>query len=147
MQAVQRSEITTPAAVRQILTDPGYVVPDPGRDAGSAPVNVLFAPGRHTLPRLAALGVARVSLGSLPFRAAVGAATQLAEKIRSGQPVSDSGAPGYTGVPSATRRRYTPVKNICELTARTGKLAAGGSRDSERNASEQAGRQAAARPA
>lgn len=37
MQAVQgsadRTEITSPAAVRQILTDPGYVVPDPGHDA------------------------------------------------------------------------------------------------------------------
>jgi 2-methylisocitrate lyase-like PEP mutase family enzyme len=64
----------------------------------SAPLNVLFAPGRHTLPRLAALGVARVSLGSLPFRAALGAATQLAEKIRSGESVTDNEAPGYARV-------------------------------------------------
>jgi 2-methylisocitrate lyase-like PEP mutase family enzyme len=66
----------------------------------SPPLNVLFRPDQHTLPRLAGLGVARVSLGSLPFRAALHAATQLAETIRSGEPVSDSGAPGYAYVQS-----------------------------------------------
>lgn len=45
-----------------------------------APVNVLFLPGRHTVRRLAELGVARISCGSLLFRAAVQAtvATALA---------------------------------------------------------------------
>jgi 2-methylisocitrate lyase-like PEP mutase family enzyme len=64
----------------------------------SLPLNVLFLPGRHTLPQLAGLGVARVSLGSLPFRAALHAATELAEAVRAGEPVSGSGVPGYADV-------------------------------------------------
>ncbi|PJE93873.1 isocitrate lyase/phosphoenolpyruvate mutase family protein [Streptomyces carminius] len=46
-----------------------------------APLNVLFAPGRHTCERLAGLGVRRISLGSLLFRAALGRAVELAVRI------------------------------------------------------------------
>jgi 2-methylisocitrate lyase-like PEP mutase family enzyme len=47
------------------------------------PVNVLVAPGM-TLDDLAALGVRRVSTGSLPYRAAIDAAVAVAEAVRDG---------------------------------------------------------------
>jgi len=46
-----------------------------------APLNVLYSPGRHTYGRLAELGVGRVSLGSLLFRAALHRALELARSI------------------------------------------------------------------
>jgi 2-methylisocitrate lyase-like PEP mutase family enzyme len=46
------------------------------------PVNVLWLPGRFTVGRLAALGVARVSTGSLLYREALHAAVQSARAIR-----------------------------------------------------------------
>jgi len=53
---------------------PGLVDPDDIRAVVSgvdAPLNVLYLPGRHTVASLAGLGVARVSTGSLLFRAAL----------------------------------------------------------------------------
>ncbi len=41
--------------------------------AVDVPVNVLFVPGRHTVAALTDLGVARISTGSLLFRAALAA--------------------------------------------------------------------------
>ncbi len=60
----------------------------------AVPVNILFLPHRHTLRGLAALGVRRVSTGSLLFRAAVHAAVSTAEAIRDGLPTG-AGVPGY----------------------------------------------------
>ncbi|MGW8377200.1 isocitrate lyase/phosphoenolpyruvate mutase family protein [Streptomyces sp. ODS28] len=45
------------------------------------PVNVLYAPGRSDPGRLAELGVARISLGSLLFRAALGRAVDTALSV------------------------------------------------------------------
>ncbi|HEX6467763.1 MAG TPA: isocitrate lyase/phosphoenolpyruvate mutase family protein [Streptosporangiaceae bacterium] len=63
------------------------------------PVNVLFIAGRHTLPGLAALGVHRVSLGSLLFRAALHATVQAARDIADGRPIT-AGLPSYGDVVS-----------------------------------------------
>jgi 2-methylisocitrate lyase-like PEP mutase family enzyme len=49
------------------------------------PVNVLVVPGL-TLVELADLGVRRVSTGSLPYRAAIDAAVQIADNVRDGVP-------------------------------------------------------------
>ncbi|MFC6080242.1 isocitrate lyase/PEP mutase family protein [Sphaerisporangium aureirubrum] len=49
------------------------------------PVNVLATPGR-SLADLAALGVRRVSTGSLPYRAALHAALETANAVRDGRP-------------------------------------------------------------
>ncbi|MEU6099260.1 isocitrate lyase/PEP mutase family protein [Streptomyces flaveolus] len=57
------------------------------------PLNVLYTPAGPALPHLADLGVRRVSLGSLLYRRALGAALDAVADIRSGQ------APGGT-VPS-----------------------------------------------
>jgi 2-methylisocitrate lyase-like PEP mutase family enzyme len=65
---------------------PGATDPDLLRTITSSldvPVNVLAIPGR-TLTQLGELGVRRVSTGSLPYRAAVQAAAQVAAAIRDG---------------------------------------------------------------
>jgi 2-methylisocitrate lyase-like PEP mutase family enzyme len=65
---------------------PGATDPDLLRTITSAldvPVNILAIPGR-TLTQLGELGIRRVSTGSLPYRAAIHAATQAAAAIRDG---------------------------------------------------------------
>ncbi|MGW3241290.1 isocitrate lyase/PEP mutase family protein [Streptomyces sp. NPDC001070] len=59
-----------------------------------APLNVLLAPGGPGLPRLAELGVRRVSTGSLLFRTALRAAVETAELAARGEPVP-AGPPSY----------------------------------------------------
>jgi 2-methylisocitrate lyase-like PEP mutase family enzyme len=63
---------------------PGATEPDVLADLTAAiplPVNVLAIPGR-SLQDLAALGVRRVSTGSLPYRAAIHAAARAAVAVR-----------------------------------------------------------------
>jgi len=67
-------------------------------DAVDVPLNVLCMPGRHTLGRLAELGVRRVSLGSLLFRVGLGAALAAAVAVRDGQSVELTGVPSYASV-------------------------------------------------
>lgn len=65
---------------------PGLSDPAPLRAITSSldvPVNVLAVPGR-SLAELGALGVRRVSTGSLPYRAALEAATRAAAAVRDG---------------------------------------------------------------
>jgi len=52
------------------------------------PLNVLFLPAHHTLAGLASLRVARVSLGSLLYRAALHAAVATARAVADGTPVA-----------------------------------------------------------
>jgi 2-methylisocitrate lyase-like PEP mutase family enzyme len=47
------------------------------------PVNILAGPGSPSIPELQKLGVARVSLGSGPMRAALGLARRIAEELKS----------------------------------------------------------------
>jgi len=73
---------------------PGAADPDVLRELTAAiplPVNVLAIPG-FSLHDLAALGVRRVSTGSLPYRAAIHAAAQAALAVRDGAefPSADS---------------------------------------------------------
>ncbi|MEU6477583.1 isocitrate lyase/phosphoenolpyruvate mutase family protein [Streptomyces sp. NPDC047017] len=49
------------------------------------PLNILYSPAGPALPRLAGLGVSRVSLGSLPYRLALGAAVAAATAVAAGQ--------------------------------------------------------------
>ena len=62
------------------------------------PVNVLVVP-QLSLAQLADLGVRRVSTGSLPYRAAVDAAVEVAQNIRNGLP-----PPAATGYPAMQGR-------------------------------------------
>ncbi|WP_380285978.1 isocitrate lyase/phosphoenolpyruvate mutase family protein [Kitasatospora purpeofusca] len=61
------------------------------------PLNILYTPTGPTLPELAALGVARVSLGSYLYRTALAAAVSTALAIRAGAPVAGAAAdtPAY----------------------------------------------------
>ncbi|GES33877.1 isocitrate lyase/phosphoenolpyruvate mutase family protein [Streptomyces angustmyceticus] len=59
-----------------------------------APVNILFAPGRHTVSRLADLGVRRISTGSLLFRTALQATLTAADAIRTGRRPADAAGAG-----------------------------------------------------
>ncbi|MBQ1031747.1 isocitrate lyase/phosphoenolpyruvate mutase family protein [Micromonospora parva] len=63
-----------------------------------APVNALYQPGGPGLTELGRAGVARVSTGSLLFRAALGAALDAADAVRLGRPTTSSGLPSYAEV-------------------------------------------------
>ncbi|MFD0416068.1 isocitrate lyase/phosphoenolpyruvate mutase family protein [Streptomyces sp. NPDC127108] len=63
-------------------------------DALDVPLNILYAPGGLTPQRLTALGVRRVSTGSLLFRAAVGRAVEVARAFTRGT-VGQEGLPTY----------------------------------------------------
>jgi 2-methylisocitrate lyase-like PEP mutase family enzyme len=68
---------------------PGVSEPDTLRrlaEAIAVPLNVLVAPGL-SLAELGALGVRRVSTGSLPYRAAMHTALDVATAVRDGRPV------------------------------------------------------------
>jgi 2-methylisocitrate lyase-like PEP mutase family enzyme len=60
-----------------------------------APVNILFIPGSHERTQLAALGVQRISTGSLLFRVALGSALAAASAVAKGRPVSTDAIPSY----------------------------------------------------
>ncbi|MEV0067729.1 MULTISPECIES: isocitrate lyase/phosphoenolpyruvate mutase family protein [unclassified Amycolatopsis] len=64
------------------LADPGEVAEVVA--AVDVPLNVLFLPGRVTPAGLAELGVARVSLGSTPYRVALAAALAAVDAARDG---------------------------------------------------------------
>ncbi|MFJ4101743.1 isocitrate lyase/PEP mutase family protein [Amycolatopsis japonica] len=53
-------------------------------NAVGVPVNLLFLPGKVTVVGLAGLGVARISLGSLPYRMALAATLRTVEAVRDG---------------------------------------------------------------
>ncbi|MFJ4794042.1 isocitrate lyase/PEP mutase family protein [Kitasatospora purpeofusca] len=80
------------------LADPAAVA----RICGTvtAPLNILWSPTGPTLAELAALGVARVSLGSLLYRTALAAAVSTALAVRDGAPAAVAGTPGYAAVRS-----------------------------------------------
>ncbi|MFE7070172.1 isocitrate lyase/phosphoenolpyruvate mutase family protein [Streptomyces sp. NPDC057620] len=94
----------------QLAGADGVFVPglsDPARIAGlveaiDVPLNILYSPQGPPLPALAELGVRRVSLGSLLYRRALGAALETAALIRAGLPVEGS-APTYDEVQALVR--------------------------------------------
>ena len=64
------------------------------------PLNVLYRPGGPSIAELGGLGVRRVSLGSLLYRVALGAALDTARAVREGRPADEcgQGAPSYADV-------------------------------------------------
>ncbi|MEU8179567.1 isocitrate lyase/phosphoenolpyruvate mutase family protein [Micromonospora sp. NPDC049044] len=62
------------------------------------PLNALYQPGGPTLDELGRAGAARVSTGSLLFRAALAAAVTAADAVRAGGPVAASGLSSYAEV-------------------------------------------------
>lgn len=100
-QALHRARAYRQAGADGIFT-PGAPDDAVGRLAAEvrAPLNVLHRPGGPGLAELGRLGVARVSTGSLLFRAAVGAALDLADAVRAGRDGELSTAPTYGQVQS-----------------------------------------------
>ncbi|MFD7630065.1 isocitrate lyase/phosphoenolpyruvate mutase family protein [Streptomyces sp. NPDC059851] len=79
------------------LTDPASIAA--AVNATALPLNVLATPHGPSLARLAELGVRRVSLGSLLFRLALGAAVDTAVSLRAnGVFPQTPAAPGYAAV-------------------------------------------------
>ncbi|HZF90349.1 isocitrate lyase/phosphoenolpyruvate mutase family protein [Streptomyces sp.] len=66
------------------LTDPAGIAALV-RDLGGTPLNILYAPHGPAVAHLADLGVRRISLGSLPYRRALGAAVAAVGEIRAGR--------------------------------------------------------------
>ncbi|MER6625201.1 isocitrate lyase/phosphoenolpyruvate mutase family protein [Streptomyces sp. NPDC000931] len=65
------------------------------RGLAGVPLNVLYSPTGPSVPHLADLGVRRVSLGSLLYRRALGAAVDTAAAIRSGHRIPEGTTPAY----------------------------------------------------
>ncbi|MEU9825445.1 isocitrate lyase/PEP mutase family protein [Micromonospora chersina] len=92
------------AAYRAAGADGLFVPGAPDDTVGSLvaeaglPLNVLHRPGGPDLVALGRLGVARVSTGSLLFRAALGAALHLADAVRAGHDAGLPAAPDYAWV-------------------------------------------------
>ncbi|MEV5438773.1 isocitrate lyase/phosphoenolpyruvate mutase family protein [Streptomyces sp. NPDC052682] len=82
------------------LTDPDGIAALAG--ALDVPLNVLYTPTGPALPQLADLGVARVSLGSLLYRRALGAALEAVADIRAGRPPRGT-TPSYDEVRALSR--------------------------------------------
>ncbi|MEV6103180.1 isocitrate lyase/phosphoenolpyruvate mutase family protein [Streptomyces sp. NPDC051940] len=61
------------------------------------PLNILYTPAGPSVPELRALGVRRISLGSLLYRRALGDAVATARAVRDGLPcpAAPGGTPGY----------------------------------------------------
>ncbi|WP_199439316.1 isocitrate lyase/PEP mutase family protein [Umezawaea beigongshangensis] len=84
---------------------PGLAEPGDVRAVVAAvpvPVNLLHLPGRTTVARLAALGVRRISTGSLLFRAALRATTAAALAVRDDTPLP-AGVPTHREVDGLSR--------------------------------------------
>ncbi|MER6116341.1 isocitrate lyase/phosphoenolpyruvate mutase family protein [Streptomyces sp. NPDC001743] len=103
--ARQENETATRLALYEQSGADGVFVPglsDPDAIAALTstvlvPLNILYSPAGPTLPELAALGVGRVSLGSLLYRTALAAAVAAATGLRDGRP-TELAAPSYAEV-------------------------------------------------
>ncbi|MFF5156744.1 isocitrate lyase/phosphoenolpyruvate mutase family protein [Streptomyces sp. NPDC000348] len=84
------------------LTDPREIAALV-RGLDGVPLNVLYSPTGPSVPRLADLGVRRISLGSLLYRRALGAAVETAAGIRAGRRPEGT-APSYREIQSLSRR-------------------------------------------
>lgn len=86
------------------LTDPGDIAALVERL--DVPLNILYTPTGPTVPQLADLGVRRVSLGSLLYRRALGAALEAVGEIRAGR-APGGAVPSYDAVDGLSRREAT----------------------------------------
>ncbi|MFD5315620.1 isocitrate lyase/phosphoenolpyruvate mutase family protein [Streptomyces sp. NPDC127098] len=102
----QRAETATRLAVYEQAGADGVFVPGlVDRDGIAAltsllvtPLNVLYVPTGPSVAELAALGVRRISLGSLLYRTALGAAVDAATAVRDGRRPAGPGVPSYAEV-------------------------------------------------
>ena len=100
VEATLRRALTYVEAGADGVFVPGATEPDVLRELTGTipvPVNTLIVAG-VSLAELGALGVRRVSTGSLPYRAAIHAAAEVATAVRDGAPVPP--APPYAELQS-----------------------------------------------
>ena len=89
---------------------PGLADPDDIRRVVAeidAPLNVLALAGGQTVAELGALGVARVSTGSLLFRAAIAATVAVARSVAANEP-GPTGLREYTEITRLVEDRHSP---------------------------------------
>ncbi|MEU4681243.1 isocitrate lyase/phosphoenolpyruvate mutase family protein [Micromonospora sp. NPDC023737] len=79
-----------------------------------APLNVLYRPGLLEVDELARLGVARVSTGSLPFRAALGAALASVDALTPVRVGVDAGRASAAPVTSPEPPSYAEVQALTD---------------------------------
>ncbi|MEV5934213.1 isocitrate lyase/phosphoenolpyruvate mutase family protein [Streptomyces sp. NPDC052079] len=84
------------------LTDPREIA-GLVRALDDVPLNILHSPAGPSVAHLADLGVRRVSLGSLLYRRALGAAVEAAAAIRSGGTVPEATTPSYEEIRRLSR--------------------------------------------
>ncbi|MFJ2091108.1 isocitrate lyase/phosphoenolpyruvate mutase family protein [Streptomyces sp. NPDC087901] len=114
--ARQEDETATRLALYEQSGADGVFVPGLSDPAGiaelttaiSVPLNILYTPTGPTLSELTALGVRRVSLGSLLYRSALAAAVTTATAVRDGRP-TDPSAPAYAEVQALVRAGRGPA--------------------------------------
>ncbi|GAB2796799.1 isocitrate lyase/phosphoenolpyruvate mutase family protein [Streptomyces chlorus] len=102
----------------------GVFVPgltDPREIAGlvrrlDAPLNILYSPTGPSVPQLAGLGVRRISLGSLLYRRALGAAVEAATAVREGRAPTGT-VPAYAEIQALSR---DSVRGVADATASLG---------------------------
>ncbi|MEF9907384.1 isocitrate lyase/PEP mutase family protein [Streptomyces sp. P9-A2] len=81
------------------------------------PLNILYSPTGPSVPQLAGLGVRRISLGSLLYRRALGAAVEAATDIREGRTPTGT-APAYAEIQALSR---DSVRGGADVTADFGR--------------------------
>ncbi|NLU70358.1 isocitrate lyase/phosphoenolpyruvate mutase family protein [Streptomyces sp. HNM0574] len=89
------------------LTDPDTIAALTG--ALTAPLNILYSAAGPSLAELTALGVRRVSLGSLLYRTALAAAVTTATAVRAGQRPPGDAPPTYDEVDRLAARPTPPA--------------------------------------
>lgn len=100
-QAVRRLRVYREAGADCVFLPGVRDAPTIGRLVSDlqCPVNILAGPGSPSIPELRKLGVARVSLGSGPARAALGLVRRVAEEVRSkGTYTTLEGAPSHSEI-------------------------------------------------
>ncbi len=85
------------------------------------PLNVLYSPGGPSVPHLADVGVRRVSLGSLLYRRALGAALEAASDIRAGRTPTGT-TPSYDDVAGLGTQAVSSAAASRETAVRSGAL-------------------------
>jgi 2-methylisocitrate lyase-like PEP mutase family enzyme len=108
--AIERCRAYVEAGAQGVFV-PGLRDPDAiGRlvSAVDAPLNVLYSPAGPSVAQCAALGVARISCGSLLFRAALKSTVDAAVAVRDGAGGVGGDAPSYAEVTALVERADHP---------------------------------------
>ncbi len=122
----RRCGASTPTGRRARTASSSPASTDPGRIAAlvahfDVPLNILYSPTGPSLPHLADLGVGRVSLGSLLYRRALGAALETAADVGAGREVGrGTGVRRGAGADRGARGPRIGSGHVERVSSRTG---------------------------